>query len=46
MKTNGQIKPIEQGKTVLGSVKTEPKQSALKQIQSALTNISRGIYLF
>ena len=41
MKT-GNTKPIQ--KAVLGSV--EPKKSALEQIKSALSNISKGVYLF
>lgn len=47
MKTTD-LKPTEQAKkAVLGSVKSEPKKlSALKQIEAALTSISRGIYLF
>lgn len=31
---------------VLGSVKAEPKQSAMKQILSAIENIKLGVYLF
>jgi len=43
MKTE-KLRPMEQ-KAVLGSVK-EPKKSAIEQIKSALSNISKGVYLF